>query len=113
MINLSLQYSSNLFSLINSFKLSSSLFNPFGFESFFVSFVLGLIFNNGVSCPAESNIANLWSFSSPYLILNPSVFTLKPLGIWYSDNFSSKKDFPLFPFPITPTIIVGSSFTLL
>ena len=59
MINLSLQYSSNLFSLINSFKLSSSLFNPFEFESFFVSFILRLIFNNGVSSPAESKIANL------------------------------------------------------
>ena len=108
---MSLQYSSNLFSFIISFKLS--LFNPFGFESFLVSFILRLIFNNGVSCPAESNIANLWSVSSPYLILNPSVFTLKLLGIWYSDNFSSKKDYPLFPFLITPTIIVGSSFILL
>ena len=101
---MSLQYSSNLSLLL------FLLFNPFGFESFFVSFVLRLIFNNGVSCPAESNIANLWSFSFPYLILNPSVFTLKPFGIGYSDNFSSKNDFPLFPFPITPTIIVGSSF---
>ena len=80
------------------------------FESFFVFF---LIFNNGVSCPAESIIANLWSLSTPYLMLKPSVFTLKPLGISYSDNFSSTNDFPLFPFTITPTIKVGISFALL
>ena len=39
------------------------------------------IFNKGVSCPAESNIAIFWSSLEAYLILNPSVFTLNPYGI--------------------------------
>ena len=55
-------------------------------------------------------MATLCSLLVPYLILNPTVFTLNPLGISYPDNFSKIKDFPLFPFPITPATIVGSSF---
>ena len=55
-------------------------------------------------------MAILCSGLDPYLILNPIVFTLKPFSISFPDNFSKKKDLPLFPFPITPATIVGSSF---
>ena len=51
-----------------------------------------------------------FSFKSLYLILKPSVANEKPFGILYSLNFCNVKDFPLFPFPITPTTIVSLFF---
>ena len=116
-INLSLEYCSNSKSSSSSFCsfllwfiFSSSLLSSLFFSSmlslllelalssrfsFWVSLFSSVLFflsfkffNNGVSCPAESNIATLCSSVVPYLILNPTVFTLNPFGILYPDNFS-------------------------
>ena len=60
-----------------------------------------------VSNPAESNKAIflfLYFSNSGYLTLNPSVFILVPLSNSILDILESKKDLPLFEFPITPIL---------
>ena len=96
-------------SLLTLISLSSS--SEFSLESTLSSLTSPLtILIKGPSLPAESKMQIFFSFKSLYLILKPSVANEKPFGILYSLNFCNVNDFPLFPFPITPTTIVSLFF---
>jgi len=53
-----------------------------------------------------------YPFNSGYLILNPSVLILVPVGNLIFEILLNKNDFPLLLFPITP-IVIKSSFLYL
>ena len=62
----------------------------------------------GFSNPAESKRINFWfpfsSSKSGYLILNPLVFTLDPVGKLILDNLERINDFPLLMPPKIPIL---------
>ena len=103
--------SSSSSSLLTLLLFSFSSSSGFSLESTLSSLTSPLtILIKGPSLPAESKMQIFFSFKSLYLILKPSVANEKPFGILYSLNFCNVKDFPLFPFPITPTTIVSLFF---